>query len=71
MRDRPCRLRFLSIFINAPRGPGVHGRIDVTERPFISRNLSVRVHIPLAQHQNELFFCKIGINQSQRNAVEG
>src|SRR5260370_11760505 len=41
-------------FVNAPRSPRVHWRIDVPERPLISRQLPVRMHIPLAQQQNNL-----------------
>ena len=37
--------------VNSPRGPGVHRRIDVAKRPLISRNLSVGVYVPLAEHQ--------------------
>src|SRR5688572_11723760 len=38
--------------VDAPRGPRVNGRIHVAEGPFVSRQLAVRMHIPLAQHQD-------------------
>src|SRR5262245_24240864 len=40
---------FLLDLVHAPRGPGVHRRIDVAERPFVRWNLPVRMHVPLAQ----------------------
>src|SRR6478752_3771734 len=49
--------------INAPGGPGVDGRIDVAECPFVSRNLSVGVHLPLAQHQSELLSRDVAIQE--------
>ncbi len=56
--------------VDAPGGPGMHRRIDVAEVPLVGRQLPVRVHIPLAQHQHELLFGEFGIDQRQRQAVE-
>ena len=36
-------------FIHPPHGPSVNGRIDVGEIPLVGGELSVRVHVPLAQ----------------------
>src|SRR5262245_47234918 len=35
--------------VNTPRCPGVYGWIDISKGPLIRRNLSVRMHVPLAQ----------------------
>ena len=56
--------------VNAPGSPGVHGRIHVAECPLVSGNLSVGMHVPLAQHQRELLFREVRIHQRERNAVE-
>src|SRR5215510_9303823 len=45
-------------------------RVDVAEGPFIRRDLSVRMHVPFAEHEDQLFLGKGRIDQSQRNAVE-
>src|SRR5258705_2655466 len=54
--------------VNAPGGPGMHGRVHITKRPLICRQLSIRMHVPLAGHQHELFLRKLRIDQCQRNA---
>ena len=51
-------------FVNPPRGPRVHGRVHVTESPFVRRQLPVGVHVPFTKQKNELLFSKIGIDQS-------
>src|SRR6185369_6912327 len=45
--------------VNAPRGPGVNWRIHIAKRPLVCRQLSVRMHVPLAQHQDELVLRKL------------
>jgi len=50
---------FLVDLVHAPRGPGVYGRIDVAEGPLVCGHLSVGMHVPLAQHQNQLLLGKI------------
>ncbi len=57
-------------FVDAPRGPRMYRRINVAECPFIRRNLSAGVHVPLSQHQRELFFGEVRIDQCQWNAVK-
>ena len=46
-------------------------RVHVAEIPFVGRKLTVRVHVPLAEHEHELILRKIRIDERQRNAVEG
>src|ERR1700730_9166743 len=48
----------------------MHGRNNVSQSPFISRYLPVGVHIPLAEHQRELLFCEVRVDQGKRSAVE-
>src|ERR1044072_132782 len=51
--EKDCVAHSTSLFldlINAPRCPRVNRRIHVAERPFVSRQLAVRMHVPLAQH---------------------
>src|SRR6266853_5639526 len=38
----------------APRGPGMHRRVDVPEGPLVGGYLPVRVHVPLARQEHEL-----------------
>src|SRR4029077_13021770 len=40
--------------VDAPARPRVYGRVDVAEGELVRRNLSVGVHVPLAQQQHEL-----------------
>src|SRR5262249_21217189 len=56
--------------INAPRGPGMHRRIHIAESPLVRRQLSVRMHIPLAQKKCELLLSEIRIDLRERNAME-
>src|SRR4029077_20265103 len=39
--------------VDTPGRPGMDWRIDVAERPFVGRTLSVGMHVPFAQHQDE------------------
>src|SRR5262245_24670824 len=39
---------FLLDLVNAPRRPGVNGRIHITKCPLVSRQLTVWVHVPFA-----------------------
>ena len=57
--------------VDAPRRPGMHRRIDVAERPLVGRKLSVGMHVPLAQHQDELLLGEVRIDQRERHAVKG
>ena len=48
----------------------MNGWVYVAERPFISRDLPVGVHVPFARHQDQLFFGKHRIHLRNRNAME-
>src|SRR5579862_4408477 len=48
----------------------MYGRIHVAKGPFISGYLPVGVYVPLAEHQRELLFCEIRVDQGERNAVK-
>jgi hypothetical protein len=56
--------------VDAPCCPGVHRRIHVAERPFVGGNLPVWMHVPLAQHEDQLPLGEIGVDHRQRNTVE-
>src|SRR5262249_17277857 len=53
------------------RCPGMHWGIDVAERPFIRRQLAVRVHQPSLAKQQELLLGEIRIDQRKCNAMKG
>ncbi len=57
--------------VDAPRGPGVDGRVHVAEGPLVGRELPVRVHVPLAREQQELLLGEVGVDEGERDAVEG
>src|SRR5580765_5671898 len=56
--------------INAPCGPRMHRGIHISKCPFVRRQLTVGMHVPLAEQQDELLLGKIRINNSQRDAVK-
>ena len=56
---------------DAQRRPGVHGRVDVAERPLVGGQLAVRVHVPLAAQQDQLRLRELGVDVRERDAVEG
>jgi len=49
----------------------MHGRIDVSEGELVRRDLTVRVHVPLPQHQDELLLGELRVNHREGNGVEG
>ena len=51
-------------------GPCMHRRIDVAERPFVGRDLAVRMHVPLARQQEQLVLRKIRVDQGERDHME-
>ena len=53
------------------RGPRVHRRVDVAERPLVGGQLAVRVHVPLAAEQDQLRLRELGVDVRERDAVEG
>ena len=56
--------------VDAPRRPGMHRRIYVTESPFVRRQLPVRMHVPLAKKQSQLFLGEVRIDLRERDTVE-
>ena len=61
---------FLFDFVNAPRGPGMHGRIHIAHGPFIGGQLAVGMHVPFAEEKQELLLGEIGVDQREGNAME-
>ena len=55
---------------NAPRRPCVDGRVHVAKRPFVSGQLTIRVHVPLAREQCELRLGELRVHERKRDAVE-
>ena len=55
---------------DAQRGPRVHRRVDVAERPLVGRDLAVGVHVPLAQQQQQLVLGEGRVDAGERDAVE-
>ncbi len=56
--------------VDAPRGPGVDRRVHISEGPFVGRELAVGVHVPFAEHEHELLFSEIRVDESERDAVK-
>jgi hypothetical protein len=56
--------------VHPPRCPGMDGRVDIIQRPFIGRELAVGMHIPFARHQFKLALGELRIDRDQRQAVE-
>ena len=56
---------------DAQCAPGVGGRVDVPERPLVSGQLPVRVHVPLATEQAQLVLGELWVDVGERDAVEG
>ena len=67
----PAPRALLLDLVDAQRRPGVHRRVDVAERPLVGGELAVRVHVPLAQQQEQLLLGEVGVDQRERDAVEG
>ena len=59
------------ILVNTPAGPRMNGRIDVAEIPFVSGNLTVGVHVPFTEKQQQLVSGEQTINVRHRDHMEG
>src|SRR6266496_4023072 len=51
--------------------PCMYRRIYITKVPFISRQLTIRFHIPFPHNQNKLMFCKRRVNHSHGDCMKG
>ena len=56
--------------INPPGRPGQHGWIYIAEVPFVGRNLSVRMLIPLANYGIDLALGEVRIDQGEGNTMK-
>ncbi len=72
LEERAVALARLRLFdlVDAQRRPGVHGRVHVGEVPLVRRDLAVRMHVPLAQHEHELVLGELRVHERQDDAVE-
>src|SRR5205814_6562149 len=73
-RFQKCAVAFAGLFAldleNAPGRPREHRRIYIAKVPFVGGKLAVRMLIPLANHNIELTFGKMRVDQSQWNAMK-
>src|SRR6516225_12496601 len=60
----------LSHVVNTPDSPGMHRRIQMGELPFVSGNLPAGMLELLEQHQKQLFFCELRVDQCERYGVK-
>ena len=58
-------------FVEPQRGPRVYGRVHIVEGPFVRGQLTVGMHVPLARERDELRLREVGIDQTERDHVEG
>lgn len=62
----------LALHLEGSEGsPGVDGRVDITEVPLVSGQLSVGVHVPFTSEEVELLLGKLRIDHGERDTVEG
>src|SRR5215472_15375494 len=57
--------------VEKDRGPAVHRWVDVTEIPFIGRDLTGRVQVKPEKQQVELLLGEIDVNGGERNRMKG
>ena len=57
--------------VDLQRGPRMNRWIHIRKIPFVRGDLPVRMHVPLAQHQQQLRLSKLRINERERHRVEG
>ena len=55
---------------DGPRSQRQNRRIDVVKIPLVGGNLSVGVHVPLAQHQEDLLLGELRIDVGKGDAME-
>ena len=56
--------------VHAEAGPRVDGRVHVVEGELVGGDLSVRVHVPLAQEQDQLLLGEVGVHLGVGDHVE-
>ena len=56
--------------VDAPRRPRVHGRVDVAEGPLVGGDLSIGMHVPLAQQKDSLLLGEFRVDAGKRDHVE-
>src|SRR5215472_10956555 len=57
-------------FIDTPRSPSMHRRIDVSECPFIRGQLTIGVHKPVARQQQQLGFGEFRIDRCKGDGMK-
>ena len=57
--------------VDEPARPRVHGRVHVAEIPLVGGNLPARMQVLVIEHQEELVLGEVGIDEVQRDRVEG
>ena len=57
--------------VHAPGSPRVRRRVDVVERELVRRDLTVRMHVPFAQQQDELLFRELWVEPRERHHLKG
>src|SRR5258707_13291375 len=48
----------------------MHGQIHVDESTLVSTQLTIGVHVPFAQKEDELLLGKIGVDERERDAMK-
>ena len=56
---------------DANRRPCVHRRVDIVEIPLVRRERAIGVHVPLAQHEQELVLRVLSVDVREDDRVEG
>ena len=56
--------------VDAPGRPGVDRWVDVAEGPLVGGDLAVRVHVPLAEEEDQLLLREVRVDQRQRDRVK-
>jgi hypothetical protein len=62
------QLRILKICCQT--SPGMNRRVYIAKIPFISRDLAVRLHVPLPCEEIKLLFSKCRIDHGERKAMK-
>src|SRR5207302_8812829 len=49
--------------VHTPSGPGMHRRVYIPQGPFIGGQLTIGMHVPLTQEQDQLMFSKLWVDR--------